>query len=236
VQEWSTPRVRGGRRFSPVAERDLYPVLRELASRLPGAGRGVSVIAEMPGPAGLPDLVAIPVTPRLAARLDLDCPPLLAWADARVAAACMKTRPLSTAVLSRRLDADEATVRGRARRLVRQGALIERPEGFQRAAALEPVGRLYALEAKVDDWSSGLGQALRYGSWADASGVVMAQLPRDPSRAVAQASELGLGLALGRKWLVRPRVRRLALAHRLWASEFVVAALMGAVRSDISGA
>jgi hypothetical protein len=93
---------------------------------------------------------------------------------------------------------------------------------------LQPVGRLYALEAKVNNWSAGLGQAARYGSWADASAAVLGQLPRDPSRAVAQAAELGLGLALRARWLVRPRLRRLDLAQRLWASEFVIAALVDA--------
>jgi hypothetical protein len=231
VQEWSSARVRAGRPFSPVAERELHPVLRDLASRLPGSGGGVSVIGEMPGPTGLPDLVAIPITPRLSMRLAFECPPLLAWGDARLAAACSTTQGLSIMALAHRLGADADSTRRRARRLVKSGALVETASGgLRRAEELGPVGRVYALEAKVNDWSAGLGQALRYGSWADASAAVLAQLPRDPSPAIAQASELGLGLALGARWLVRPRVRRLALAHRLWASEHVVAALIGASR------
>jgi hypothetical protein len=132
---------------------------------------------------------------------------------------------MSERVLARRLDVSEDAVRRRARRLERGGALLAVTGGWVRARDLEPVGRLYALEAKVDDWNAGLGQALRYGSWADASAVVMAQLPRVPSRPIAQASQLGLGLALGSRWLVRPKVRRLTLAYRLWASEHVIAAL-----------
>jgi hypothetical protein len=225
VQERITPRSRPGRRFTPVAERELHPTLRNLAARLPRAANGVVVIAEMPGPTGLPDLVAIPVTARLGIRLNYPCPPLLAWSDARLAAACSTARPLSLETLARRLGDDIHNTRRRARRLSRIGALIEDRAGFLRPRELEPVGRLYALEAKVDDWSSGLGQALRYGAWADASGAVMGQLPRDHSDPVRLASQLGLGLALGARWLVRPRVRRLALAKRLWASEFAVAAL-----------
>lgn len=187
------------------------------------------MIAEMPAPAGLPDLVAIPITPRLFERMSFSHPPLLAWNDARLVAGCSTTRPMSISSVARRLEVDEVSNRRRVRRLVRSGALVE--DGASRivkAAELQPVGRLYALEAKVNDWSGGLGQALRYGSWADASAVVLAQLPRDHSHIVDQASQLGLGLALGRRWLVRPRVRRLSAAHRLWASEFVIAALLGA--------
>jgi len=193
------------------------------------------VIAEMPGPVGLPDLVAVPITPRLAMRLQLPCAPLLAWGDARLAAACSVSRALSAKSLARRVDAEEPSIRRRLRRQVTHGALIETPTGcFLRPVELQPVGRLYALEAKVDDWSAGLGQALRYGSWADASAAVMGRLPKEPSRAMSQAAELGLGLALGPRWLIRPRIRRLELAHRLWASEFVVAALTGAARTSLS--
>lgn len=228
IREQGSLRERPGRRFTPGAERELEPVLRGLAARLPGAGRGVSVIAEMPGPAGIPDLVAVPLTTSLAQRLNHRTSPLLSWPDVRIVAAASVNRPLSSAVVARRIGIQEQAVLRHVPRLVHLGALTKTETGcLLRPAAMEPVGTLYALEAKVDDWSAGLDQALRYSSWADASAVVVLRLPRDHSRAVALAKDLQLGLALGSRWLVRPTVRRLEFARRLWASEHVVAALTG---------
>lgn len=230
ISEHTATTTRPGRRFAPTAELELGPVLRDLASRLPGAAGGVVVVAEMPGPTGLPDLVAVPVTARLHARLAADVPPLLSWADARVVAACSPLRSSLAPTLARRLETDDESLGRRVRRLERAGALVADRTGWRRHGALVPVGRVYALEAKVDDWNAGLAQALRYGAWADASAVVMSQLPRDSSRPVAQAAALGLGLAHGARWLVRPKVRRLSLAKRLFASEHLVAALRSSTR------
>lgn len=224
--ETGPPPSRPGRRFVAVEERELYPALRDLASRLPGATRGIVVIAEMVGPTGLPDLVAVPVTPRLEHRLQLHLSPLLTWSDVRLAAACSTVRPFTAHTLARRMSGDVDATRRRAQQLVRMGALLQIRSGYVRTSTLGPIGRIYALEAKVDDWSAGLGQALRYGSWADASAAVLGSLPKDQSRAVDQANQLGLGLALGSRWLVRPRIRRLDFAKRLWASEHVVAAIL----------
>jgi hypothetical protein len=185
------------------------------------------VIREMPGPTGLPDAVAVPITSAMIDRLELGVPALLAQNDARLAAACGMHRPRSLAALAKRLGMGIEPTAQRARRLCRSGALIISGNGFVRPDALAPIGRLYALEAKVDDWSGGLRQALRYGSWADASGAVIGHLPDDRTVAVRQASILGLGLALAGRWLVRPQIRALPFGYRLWASEHVVAALAG---------
>jgi hypothetical protein len=226
VREWTSATGHPGRQFAPTVERELFPALRDLAARLPGAGAGVWVIGDMPGPNGLPDLLAVPVTPALLTRLAHPCPPLVAWADARLVAACWPSRAIAVETLARKTAGRVDAVRRRVRRLITTGALIEpRPGLVCRAGAVQPVGRLYALEAKVASWSAGFGQALRYGTWADASAVVVARLPTDRTSALAQARDLGIGLALGREWLVRPRVRELDPATRLWASEHVVAAL-----------
>lgn len=235
VVELESRRDRAGRRFAPSAELELHPVLRDLAAKLPGAVRGVAVIAEMPGPSGLPDLVAVPITEQLATRINYSCPPLVSWSDARLVSAASVNRPFTDASLARRTGVDPADVRRRVGRLLSMGALLEAPNGcIVRAPEMQPVGRLYALEAKVDDWSGGLGQALRYGAWADASATVVQRLPRDPSKAISQASELGIGLAHNHRWLVRPKLRRLDAARRLWASEHVVAAIAG-VHADLPG-
>lgn len=229
VREWRTAATRGGRRFEPVAERQLHGALRDLAARLPGSAKGVSVIAEMPGPTGLPDLVAVPVTPCLADRLAFAHPPILGWGDARLIAACSAKRATSYSALARRTNGDMRSVVRRTRKLIDSGALSAATAGAViRAPQLQPIGRIYALEAKVDDWSGGFGQALRYGSWADATAVVVAQLPRHHEQIVEQAANLGIGLAVGHRWLVRPRLRHIESARRLWASEFVVAALQKA--------
>lgn len=223
-----------GRRFPPTAERELYPALQELAAFLPGCCSGVLLIAEMPGPRGLPDLVAVPIGEELGRRLSHSCPPLLNWNDARLVAACTTLRPTSVEVLARRLGHDVEGTRRRVRRLIQQTALLQVGSGYVRCKAMQPVGRIYALEAKVDDWCGGLGQALRYGTWADAATLVVSRLPRDPSRAVAQAQRLGLGLAVGRRWLVRPTIRPLSRAQRLWSSEHVVATLTAEARGQAS--
>ncbi len=225
VQYRRPQRSRGGRRFEPRAELALQPALQELASRLPGSNLGVIAIAEMVGPLGVPDLVAVPTTPDLATRMDFNCSPILSLGDAQLVSLCSGKRPMSDSMLSDRLQIDTRSVSRRARRLEREGALILEEDGWIRDPRLAPVGRIYALEAKVCDWSAGLGQALRYGSWADSSAAVMAYLPKDRTRAIAQAKSLGLGLAIGNRWLVRPKLWKLSPAQKLWASEHVIAAL-----------
>jgi len=226
LTEYDTARARAGRPFVPTGERALDSALRSLAARLPRAARGVVAIPEMPGPAGVPDLVAIPSPDGLTARLRCNVPPLLIWGDALVAASVSAARPESVRTIAARSGLRDDVVKRRLRRLASIGAVSQTHGGrYVRNTALAPIGRIYALEAKVDNWSSGIGQALRYGAWADASGVVLAHLPSDRSKALAQATSLGVGLAVGARWLVRPRIHAHGSARRLWASEHVLAAL-----------
>lgn len=226
LREYGTARARAGRPFTPTAERALEPILRSLAAHLPRAARGVVVVPEMPGPAGVPDLVAVPSPDGLASRLACAVPPLLTWGEVLVAAAVPVARPVTPATIASRARQSEAYVRRRLGGLASVGAVVKTDAShYTRNPAIAPIGRIYALEAKIDNWSAGISQALRYGAWADASGAVLAQLPTDHSRAIEQAANLGVGLAVGTKWLVRPHIHPHALARRLWASEFVLAAL-----------
>src|ERR1700754_3126847 len=76
-----------GKRFEPIGERLLEPALRSLAIRLPRASLGVTVVAEMPGPVGVPDLVAIPAPgDALDKRLRSTIPPQLSLGNVDILA------------------------------------------------------------------------------------------------------------------------------------------------------
>lgn len=113
---------------------------------------------------------------------------------------------------------DEQVVR-RLRPLAAVGYVESRGSGFRRVRGLEPIGRAYALEAKVSDWQQGVGQALRYSTWCDAAAVVVLRPPRDLSDAKERTFKLGLGLATGGRWVVRPRIGRPHAGLRLAMSE-----------------
>lgn len=212
----------------PTHELALLQPAIEACSGLPGAHRGLLVVQEMTGPIGIPDLTAVVGDrSRLAGRLSVDVPALLHEVDAAVVSAAHVRRPLAAPSLARALGWPEETVRRRLRHLVRSGALVAAGrETFVRPGELGPVGRVYAVEAKVSDWRRALMQVRTYGVWADGYVLVMGALS---ARAVAAVtSEVALdggGLMMDGRWLRRPTVRRLPFARRLWASEHVVAAL-----------
>ena len=113
---------------------------------------------------------------------------------------------------------DEQVVR-RARRLAASGHVEACGSGFRRAPGLEPIGRSYALEAKVSDWQKGISQALRYSTWCDAAAVVLLRPPRDLGELRARCSALGVGLGVDGRWVVRPRIGRPNEGLRLALSE-----------------
>lgn len=225
-----TSRPRAGRRFEPSHELALLGPAVQACAQLPGAHRGLTVISEMTGPIGIPDLTAVvgPALP-LAARSAIKVPPLLNQLDAGVVAAAHPQQGRSTASLARVLQWPEPTVRRRIAHLVHLGALQEaRPGRFVRPEHLRPVGRLYAVEAKVSDWRQALRQARGYSVWADSYVLVMGPLSeRAQAPLLEQTSQDGAGLVVQGRWLTRPRVHRLPPARRLWAAEHVVAALGG---------
>lgn len=224
--EVATGRPARGRLFQPIAETQLQPALRHLAHKLPGAARGLLLVPELVGPYGVVDLLAVTyIGDRVVRRWGSGVPPILSEIDAQVLAAA-NHRPKSLERLAQSTRRSQAALRRRLRDLVALGAMRVTEQGYTRAEAIQPIGRFWALEAKVDDWRRGLGQATQYGLWADASAVILGRLSTDASYLIGEAQRLNIGLAVESKWLVRPRIQKHAEFRRLWASEHVFAALV----------
>jgi hypothetical protein len=220
-------RPRPGRRFEPVHELELSEDVLQAARTLPGAYRGLRVLLETAGPFGVPDLLA--VVGRLTAlddRLALPVPPLLNQVDAGVVSAAAHGAPRTVTTLARRVGWPKETVRRRLPGLLKAGALIPSgPNTYIRPEALKPVGRLYAIEAKVRDWRRAVRQAKTYAVWCDGYVIVMPSLGAGSLPGILQAvSADGGGLMLGGRWVRRPRVIPSTAAHRLWGSEHAIAA------------
>jgi hypothetical protein len=221
-------RERGGRRFQPVRERSLEGTALEACASLPGAQGGLIVISELAGPYGIPDLVAV-VGDQQAARdrLALGVPPLLNELDAAIVATAAPRAPRSSMTLARRLGWETQTVLSRMPRLLEIGALTETGPGVVvRAAGLEPIGRLYAIETKVANWRRAVRQGRNYQLWCDTYVVVTEALGAAPLEGlVAAAREDGAGVVVGGRWRARARVRTTMDWRRFWGSEYVTAAL-----------
>lgn len=220
-------RPRAGRRFEPVRERELSEDALAAASTLPGAHRGVRILLETAGPLGVPDLLAV-VGPLsvLDDRLALPVPPLLNQVDAGVVAAAATSAPRTVASLARRVGWPEDTVARRLPHLVRSGALIRvGRDTYVRPEALQPVGRLYAIETKVKDWRRALRQARTYSVWSDSYVIVMPALGSGSLAGLMTAvgADNG-GLVLDGKWVQRPRLLQRSTAQRLWGSEHAISA------------
>ena len=211
---------RPGRRFEPTEERLLDDDLVTLATRLPHAADGLALVREFPGGRGVADAVAVtgwqePVRRRIALQLPL----LDNETDCSVVAALSPNQTRTVTGLATRLGMSDQQVIRRLRPLAAAGYVESRGSGFRRVLGLEPVGRAYALEAKVSDWQQGVGQALRYSTWCDAAAVVLLKPPRDLSDAKERSFKLGLGLAADGRWVVRPRIGRPHAGLRLAMSE-----------------
>lgn len=223
-----TSRPRHGRRFEPTHELALLSTAVRSCGALPAAHRGLTVVSEMSGPFGIPDLTAVVgPNPLLAARLAVQIDPLLHQVDAAVVSAAHHRVARTPSRLAGLLGWPEETVARRLGHLIRSGALVQiRPDRYCRHQALQPLGRLYAVEAKVRDWRQALRQVRAYTTWADAYVLVMGRLAPAPASLLAAEVELDHGgLMIDGRWVRRPSVRRLSPAQRLWASEHVVAAL-----------
>lgn len=225
--EVATGRPARGRPFEPVAEAALLPSLRKLAHRLPGTDRGLLLVPEFVGPYGVVDLLAVTMThDYLVRRWRSGIPPVLSEMDVQIVSAVRVSRSQSLDEIATSLQRPSVAVRRRIRRLTDIGALLSLGGNYKRADVLRPLGRLWALEAKVSDWRRGLGQATQYGLWADASAIVLGHLSTNPDYLASEARRLNVGLAVGTRWLVRPRINRQLDVHRIWASEHLFAGLL----------
>jgi DNA-binding Lrp family transcriptional regulator len=212
--------ARPGRRFEPTEERLLDDDLVRLATRLPRAAEGLAFVREFPGGRGVADAVAVtgwqePMRRRIALQLPL----LDNETDCLVVAALSPKQTRTVTKIGKRLGMSDEQVMRRLRPLAAAGYVESIGVGFRRVQGFEPIGRAYALEAKVSDWQQGVGQALRYSTWCDAAAVVLLKPPRDLSAAKERTAKLGLGIAVSDKWVVRPRIGRPQAGLRLAMSE-----------------
>jgi hypothetical protein len=225
-----TSRPRAGRRFAPTHELALVEPALAACRQLPGAAGHLLVLQEMTGPIGIPDLTALVGDESLiGSRLTLRVPPLLHQVDAAVAAVAHPSRARSAGTLARMLNWPEDTVSRRLSALLKVGALTEvKSNRFVRPGELQPLGRLYAVEAKVANWSQALRQARSYSVWADAYVIVLGSLSQRSAVQLHQEVTMDRGgLIVAGRWVRRPAVRKLSRARRLWAAEHLVAALLG---------
>ena len=225
-----TTRPRPGRRFEPIQELALRDAALEACRCLPDAQAGLLVISEMTGPIGVPDFVAVVGDPgALNKRCCSSIPPLLNEVDAGVVAVSSDRVGRSERALAERLGWPESTVARRLPSLLRVGAMIEvKPGRYVRAPELRPLGKLFAVEAKVRDANRALRQARCYNVWADGYVLIMGPLsPGVRTRLCSEVRTDRAGLVVGGRWYARPRPRVGGAARQLWAAEHVVAALRG---------
>jgi hypothetical protein len=221
VVETSTRRA--GRRFEPIQELELHQSALEAAQGLPSASRGLVVVPEFAGPIGIPDFTAyVGDIDRLRRRHDLDVSPIVRELEAGILSAAHVRRPSSAQKMARTLGWPVETVADRVRGLVKRGALIEASSGqYVRPEPLEPGGRLYAVEAKVEDWHSALRQVRTYRVWADSYVLVMGHLGQHAQTALtAEVRKDRGGLVMANRWIVRPRLGHALARRRVQAWEF----------------
>lgn len=228
VRVKETKRPRAGRRFAPIAEKELRSDALRAVRGLPGAYRGFSVFAEVAGPYGIPDFLAVIGDPLvLESRVALGVSPLLNEIDAGIVAHATARLGRTTTGFAERLGWSVETIDRRLPGLLRSGALLDVGGRYVRPAALVPIGRLYAIETKVRDFRRALRQARRYALWCDNYVIVMPSLSETSLTAAvdAVARDRG-GLVVAGKWVQRPSARRLSRGPKLWGSEHLVAATM----------
>lgn len=219
---------RGGRRFEPVAERDLHDLVSEVALSLPGVADDVLIVPEMPSPLGLPDFVAVVNGSQwLHARAAAGVPPLLSLADCIVLSASSPSRPLTVQTIARRIGWSVEAAVQTIERLERLEAIIKTRSGAVRAnPSIKPQGSLFAIEAKVKEWRRAVFQGRNYRTWANNYVIVLGDVGVSAEgRARTSVSEDGAGLFTRQGWSVKPRARRPTVAKQLQGYEHLYAAI-----------
>lgn len=225
--EIATSNPRAGRRFEPVQERELHQHALAAVQALQGANRGLVVVPEFAGPFGIPDFTAyVGNIEHIRRRHRLAVAPVINELEAGIVSSAHVRRSLSAAHLADAQGWPTSAITDRLRRLVRRGALIEvGPDRYVRPDALEPGGRLYAIEAKVEDWRSALRQVRTYRVWADSYVLVMGQISaRAQTALVSEVIHDRGGLMVEGRWVVRPRLGLTAERRRVQAWELFAAA------------
>lgn len=221
----STPRA--GRRFEPIQERALHQDALGAVRDLRGASRGLIVVPEFAGPFGIPDFTAyVGDIGRVRRRHRLNTPPIVNEVDTGVLSVAHVRRASSAQDIARALGWPVESIGDRLKGLTKRRALIElSPDRYVRPESLEPGGRLYAVEAKVDDWRSALRQVRTYRVWADSYVLVMGQLSENAQTALTNEVKRDHGgLMLAGRWVVRPRLGHAAARRRVQAWEMFAAA------------
>ena len=225
---------RPGRRFEPIQERALHADALRVCEGLPGASRGLVVVPEFVGPIGIPDFTAyVGPTSNLLDRQRIGVAPVVSDLDAGILSVAHVARPRSVDELASSLGWPAVRVTGRIRRLVAIGALIEARTGaYVRPTQIDASGRLYAIEAKVDDWRRALRQVRTYRIWADAYVIVMTGLSsRTKEALLAEVRRDRGGLVVDGEWLARPRIEVTDGWRRLQALELFAASTEGGLVS-----
>lgn len=206
----------------------MHPHMYTIAQDLGNCADDLIAIPEFAGPFGIADLAVLATTrDKLVSRLTARIEPLVHELDAAIVAHLTPRRGRLISEVAQLLAVREAALERRISHLKRIGAIEQSSSGrLTRHEALVPLGRIYSIESKVNAWRRALDQARTYALWSDRSIAVLGSLPADRGVPVRAARSSGVGLALGSRWLVRPRAIRHSPARRLWTSEIFLAALM----------
>ncbi len=221
----SSPRA--GQRFEPIQERALHKDALDAIRGLPGASRGLLVVPEFAGPIGIPDFTAyVGDIGRIRSRQYLNVPPIVNEIETGILTATHVRRASSSETIASALGWPVGAVSSRVKGLTRRRALHEVYKNrYVRPEALKPGGRLYAVEAKIEDWRSALKQVRTYRVWADSYVLVMGPLTeRARTALIAEVREDRGGLVVDGHWITRPRLGQAAARRRLQAWELFAAA------------